>query len=43
MWLLEVNSKPGRTVFRQTGEREAAVKSVENPILYARYGIGSTS
>lgn len=40
MWLLEVNSKPGRTVFRQTGEREAAVKSVENPILYARYVLG---
>ncbi|CAH8772198.1 YheC/YheD family protein [Paenibacillus dendritiformis] len=40
MWLLEVNSKPGRRVFRQTGEREAAVKSVENPILYARYVLG---
>lgn len=40
MWLLEVNSKPGRTVFRQTGEQEAALKSVENPILYARYVLG---
>ncbi|MCE5171278.1 YheC/YheD family protein [Paenibacillus profundus] len=37
LWLLEVNSKPGRSVFRQTGEQEAAIKSVENPILYARY------
>lgn len=37
LWLLEVNSKPGRSVFKQTGEHEAALKSVENPILYARH------
>lgn len=36
-WLLEVNSKPGRSVFRHTGEYEAALQSVENPILYARH------
>ncbi|UHA72420.1 YheC/YheD family endospore coat-associated protein [Paenibacillus sp. 481] len=37
LWLLEVNSKPGRNVFSQSGERDAALKSVEYPILYARH------
>lgn len=37
LWLLEVNSKPGRSVFQQSGEYEAALKSVENPILYAHH------
>lgn len=36
IWLLEVNSKPGRTVFTQTGDHEAAKQAVEKPILYAR-------
>lgn len=37
VWLLEVNSKPGRRVFRQTGDIPAAKLSVENPLRYARY------
>lgn len=37
LWLLEVNSKPGRSIFNQTGDYDAALKSVENPILYARH------
>lgn len=37
LWLLEVNSKPGRSIFNQTKDDDAALKSVENPILYARY------
>lgn len=36
IWLLEVNSKPGRTVFTQTGDHEAAKQAVEKPILYAK-------
>lgn len=35
LWLLEVNSKPGRSIFSHTKEHQAALKSVENPILYA--------
>jgi glutathione synthase/RimK-type ligase-like ATP-grasp enzyme len=37
LWVLEVNSKPGRSVFQQMNDRVTALKSVENPICYARY------
>ncbi|WP_227793248.1 YheC/YheD family endospore coat-associated protein [Paenibacillus guangzhouensis] len=37
LWVLEVNSKPGRSIFLQMNDRSTALKSVENPILYARY------
>ncbi|QCT03587.1 hypothetical protein E6C60_2876 [Paenibacillus algicola] len=37
VWLLEVNSKPGRRVFTQTGDTGAAEQSVMNPLRYARY------
>lgn len=37
IWLLEVNSKPGREVFRQTGLKSSYAMSVERPIHYARY------
>ncbi|MBY9080364.1 YheC/YheD family protein [Paenibacillus sp. HN-1] len=37
IWMLEANSKPGRSVFKLTGDREAARRSVENPLAYARY------
>lgn len=37
IWLLEVNSKPGRLSFKQTGDGPAAQRSVENPLRYARY------
>ncbi|MEC0206480.1 YheC/YheD family protein [Paenibacillus lautus] len=37
VWLLEVNSKPGRRVFTLTGDGHAARLSVEHPIQYARY------
>lgn len=36
VWLLEVNSKPGRQVFRQAGEREMYVTAIRRPMLYAR-------
>lgn len=35
VWLLEVNSKPGRSVFLQTGERDVRRQSVRLPIQYA--------
>ncbi len=37
VWVLEVNSKPGRSSFFQIGDRISARKSIENPILYARH------
>lgn len=37
VWIIEVNSKPGRSVFFQIGDQKSARKSVENPIAYARY------
>lgn len=37
VWVLEVNSKPGRSSFSRIGEPECARKSFDNPIQYARY------
>lgn len=37
IYLLEANSKPGRTVFRLTGDRRAAGLAAENPLRYARH------
>ncbi|MFF2888854.1 YheC/YheD family protein [Paenibacillus sp. NPDC057967] len=37
IWLLEVNSKPGREAFRQTGPDTVYAMSIERPIRYARY------
>ncbi|BCU81023.1 endospore coat-associated protein YheC [Polycladomyces abyssicola] len=36
VWLLEVNSKPGRSVFLLTGEKEIRRRSIELPMRYAR-------
>lgn len=37
VWVLEVNSKPGRSSFVRIGEYASARKSIENPIGYAQY------
>lgn len=37
VWILEVNSKPGRRAFTLTGDAHAARLSVEHPIQYTRY------
>ncbi|MNI31694.1 Endospore coat-associated protein YheD [compost metagenome] len=37
VWILEVNSKPGRSSFFRIGEYTSARKSIENPIGYAQY------
>ncbi|KOP67000.1 hypothetical protein AMS62_18440 [Bacillus sp. FJAT-18019] len=37
VWILEVNSKPGRRAFTLTGDAHAARLSIEHPIQYARY------
>jgi hypothetical protein len=36
IWLIEANSKPGRSSFRITNDQEAARLSIERPLLYAR-------
>ncbi|MGO4370945.1 YheC/YheD family endospore coat-associated protein [Paenibacillus sp. 2TAB19] len=37
LWLLEVNSKPGRASFRLIGDDSAERHSIERPLLYARF------
>lgn len=37
VWVLEVNSKPGRSSFFRIGDPDTARRSLENPIGYARY------
>lgn len=37
IWLLEANSKPGRSAFTITGDKDAARRSAEYPLSYARY------
>ncbi|MGW8956473.1 YheC/YheD family endospore coat-associated protein [Paenibacillus sp. NPDC055715] len=37
IWLLEVNSRPGRASFFQTRQPECAFRSVNRPLEYARY------
>lgn len=37
VWVLEVNSKPGRSAFFRIGDADSARKSVENLIDYTRY------
>lgn len=36
VWLIEVNSKPGRSVFLRTGDLETRKRSMELPIQYAK-------
>ncbi|MBA4495251.1 YheC/YheD family protein [Paenactinomyces guangxiensis] len=35
VWLLEVNSKPGRTIFLKTGEMKIRQRAVQLPMFYA--------
>ncbi|MBC8079812.1 MAG: YheC/YheD family protein [Gorillibacterium sp.] len=37
VWLIEVNPKPGRDIFKGMGNQELYRKSVERPIQYAMY------
>ncbi|MBD0382751.1 YheC/YheD family endospore coat-associated protein [Paenibacillus sedimenti] len=37
IWVLEVNSKPGRTIFAQMRNEKARIKSLSNPIRYAGF------
>ncbi|GAA4711961.1 YheC/YheD family protein [Brevibacillus fulvus] len=37
VWIIEVNSKPGRTVFRQINDQKARLRSLTQPVSYAHY------
>ncbi|MBE1441365.1 YheC/YheD family protein [Paenibacillus sp. OAS669] len=37
IWLLEVNSKPGRAIFSYLHDKKARFNALANPIRYARY------
>ncbi|TXK72245.1 YheC/YheD family protein [Paenibacillus sp. N3.4] len=37
VWILEVNSKPGRTIFARTHNEKARIQSIANPIHYASF------
>ncbi|MDP4097897.1 YheC/YheD family protein [Paenibacillus sp. P96] len=37
LWILEINSKPGRAVFTEIGDRSGAIAAAARPLLYARY------
>lgn len=37
LWLLEINSKPGRTAFFRLNDRNVRLAAVCNPLCYARY------
>lgn len=43
VWLLEVNSKPGRSVFLLTGERKQHRQSILLPVQYARSFFSGTT
>ncbi len=37
IWLLEVNSKPAREVFRRVGDRATYLKAIRRPLEYAKW------
>lgn len=37
LWLLEVNSKPGRESFARLNDKKAGIAAITSPIRYARY------
>ncbi|WP_409345289.1 YheC/YheD family protein [Paenibacillus sp. MBLB4367] len=43
VWIIEVNSKPGRAVFAQIADERSAASAVRNPIAYARFLLDSAT
>jgi glutathione synthase/RimK-type ligase-like ATP-grasp enzyme len=39
VWLLEANSRPGRSSFLRMGNRQVRTAAIANPIRYARYAL----
>ncbi|MDF2813956.1 MAG: endospore coat-associated protein [Paenibacillus sp.] len=42
IWILEANSKPGRSAFTHFSDPAARIASIRNPIYYARYLLDTT-
>ncbi|MDF2669840.1 MAG: hypothetical protein K0R67_2146 [Paenibacillus sp.] len=42
VWILEANSKPGRSAFTRLSDPTARIASIRNPIYYARYLLDTT-
>ncbi|MBO8158427.1 YheC/YheD family protein [Thermosyntropha sp.] len=40
VWFIEANLRPARKIFTLIGETETRLKSIENPLLYAKYLAG---
>ncbi|WP_284641160.1 YheC/YheD family endospore coat-associated protein [Paenibacillus silviterrae] len=43
IWILEVNSKPGRSIFTYLQDDKARNRALENPIRYAKYLLTQTA
>lgn len=43
VWIIEVNSKPGRKVFSLLGDKEKTIKALSGPILYTEYLVNTIS
>lgn len=37
IWIIEVNTKPGRSVFQQLHQEEAGLRAARNPLAYAKH------
>ncbi|WP_164821527.1 YheC/YheD family endospore coat-associated protein [Paenibacillus koleovorans] len=42
VWILEANSKPGRSAFARLSDPQVRLASIRNPIYYARYLLDTT-
>jgi glutathione synthase/RimK-type ligase-like ATP-grasp enzyme len=43
VWIIEANTKPGRSIFRKLGQEKLMVQAERNPIAYACYILSRTS
>ncbi|GAA3401677.1 YheC/YheD family protein [Paenibacillus hodogayensis] len=41
VWVLEANSKPGRSAFAALSDKQVSLNAIRNPILYAKYLLDS--
>lgn len=40
IWIIEINPKPAREVFKQIGDNQTYVKAIKRPLEYAMYKLG---
>lgn len=41
IWIIEINPKPAREVFKQIGDKQTYVKAIKRPLEYAMYKLSS--